>query len=135
MRWLISGYAKILDVVCGSSGPDTLLYQLSPLWEWEPSEKGKGQKLKAVPTLAVLSKWVFNLESMLTGRFPGQPDVEDVKDAEIFPFECANSKSCYLPTFLSLHSFQLKSPKIPGIKYFRKSYFFMVLTRHVCSST
>lgn len=92
--------------------------------------------MKAAPTAAVLSKWVLTLESTLTDRFPGQPDVEDVEDAEVFLFECADSTSLSLslPLPFSSHSFQLKTTKILGIKYFSKfKGFFTVLTGQVCS--
>lgn len=49
--------------------------------------------------LAVLSKCVFMLKSALIGRFPGQADVEDVEETEVFPCECSNSISL-LPFFL-----------------------------------
>lgn len=49
--------------------------------------------------LAVLSTCVFILKSALIDRFPGQADIEDVEEAEAFPYECANSISS---DFLSL---------------------------------
>lgn len=44
-------------------------------------------KWKAASILAVLSKCVFILESAVIDKFPGQPDVEDVEEAEVFPCE------------------------------------------------
>lgn len=61
-------------------------------------------KWKAASILAVLSKCIFILESAVIDKFPGQPDIEDMEEAEVFLCECANSFSLSLSPFLSLHN-------------------------------
>lgn len=66
-------------------------------------------KWKAASILAVLSKCVFILESAVIDKFPGQPDVEDIEEAEVFPCEVQILSLSLSPTFFLFTKFLAKN--------------------------